>query len=93
MSYTWVEKAQGHPGPAPRGNGAWFAGWGYMRFWEPNRALSASHGIESDAEGAGDDELFPGRVVAEPAPLPSTMLGMSPAEYEARLRRYGKRRW
>lgn len=70
-------------------------GWPFMSFWQTRREGRAfSHQYDNEAgEGAGDDELFPGRAVAEPAPLPSTMLGLSPSEYEARLRRYGKRRW
>lgn len=64
MSYTHAERQAGNPGSAPQSNGAWFPGWGFMRFWEPSKAPSPNHGFRSNADGDGDEIVAPGAAVA-----------------------------
>lgn len=64
--------------------GAHFAGWGFMRFNEPSRERGAQvRGIESDADGDGEDELFPGRVSSFAIMQQPSMLGATPNEMRA----------
>lgn len=52
-------------------NGAYFAGWGFMRFWEPRKMGSPRH-MDTPLSGEGDDigeisHLAPARPFTEEA--------------------------
>lgn len=46
-------------------NGKWFAGWGFMRFWELERAGTANHNFMTGTNGDGDIAEFPGAIKPE----------------------------
>lgn len=70
-------------------SGAYFHGWGYLRFNEQKRVNGASARDEaSDACGDGEDELFPARVsLPHSVTQRVTLLGASPFEIREARRR------
>jgi hypothetical protein len=44
--------------------GAWFAGWGYMRFWLRTNASTPTHGDNTNNSGHGDEADYPGEIKA-----------------------------